>query len=227
MENELNQEGDAKEQPKEEISEDVSQAPSTEEKETSEKQKREEEWKSMMQSRTDKAEARAQKLEANLQQLQQREEQRLSEERRKEIEALAEDPDGQARARYRHKLEDDIRAKEKQNEELAQKMWNKYDQSIALADKYDLSPADARALMDADTPKEMELQAQLKVAEKAKGSAPPKETKEGFPKPDSGTSDAGSDDDKSFQERWNRGDPSTPPTKENIARIEKILNKTK
>jgi len=223
MEKETTQEGAVEEQPKEEISTVASETASTEEAATSEKQKREEEWKGMMQSRTDKAEAKARKLEENLQQLQQREEQRLSEERRKEIEALADDPDGQARARYRHKLEDDIKAKEKYNEELAQKMWNKYDQAIALADKYDLSPADARALMEAETPREMELLAQIKVAEREKiQKPPPKEEKTGF-KPDSATSDAGGDSDEAFLKGWNSG--KIPATKENIERAKKIINK--
>ena len=55
MEKELNQEGDVEEQPVEENLEEVSKAPSPEEKETSEKQKADE-WKRTMQSRADKAE---------------------------------------------------------------------------------------------------------------------------------------------------------------------------
>ena len=221
MEKELNQEGDAKEQPKEDISKDASEVTSPEEKETSEKQK-EKEWKSMMQSRTDKAESTAQKLETELQKLRSEREQQRLVARRKEIADLEGDTDEQAKVKRKHELEDEVNKLQELKEKEEGAVQRKYDQAIDLARQHSLSLDDARDLMNAGTPKEMELLAQLKVAEKAKGSTPPKE-KEGFPKPDSGTSDAGSDDDASFQKHWNAGDLSA--TKENIARIQKIINK--
>ena len=221
MEKELNQEGDAKEQPKEDISKDASEVTSPEEKETSEKQK-EKEWKSMMQSRTDKAESTAQKLETELQKLRSEREQQRLVARRKEIADLEGDTDEQAKVKRKHELEDEVNKLQELKEKEEGAVQRKYDQAIELARQHSLSLDDARDLMNAGTPKEMELLAQLKVAEKAKVQAPPKE-KEGFEKPDSGTSDAGSDDDASFQKHWNAGDLSA--TKENIARIQKIINK--
>ena len=92
MEKELNQAGEVKEQPKEEISKDVSQVTSPEEKETSEKQK-DNEWKRKMQSRTDTAESTLKSTEEKLQKLQtEREQQRLVA-RRKEIADLEGDSD--------------------------------------------------------------------------------------------------------------------------------------
>ena len=198
MENKLNQDGDAEEQPKEEISEDVSQAPSTEEKETSEKQK-DDEWKRMMQSRTDTAESTAQKLEKELQQLRKDREQQRLEAQRKEIADLADEPEEQAKVRRRHEREDKLR---KIDEEIAQKegaVERKYDQAIELATKHNLSLADARELMNAGTPREMELLAQIKVAEKAKGKVPTKES--GF-RPDSATSDAAPSDFKQLEKNF-------------------------
>ena len=222
METEQTQEGVDEEQVKEEISTPVSETASTEEKATSEKQK-DDEWKRMMQSRTDTAESTAQKLEKELQQLRKDREQQRLEAQRKEIADLADEPEEQAKVRRRHEREDKLR---KIDEEIAQKegaVERKYDQAIELATKHNLSLADARELMNAGTPREMELLAQIKVAEQAKVTKPPKETKESGFKPDSGTSDAGSDDDASFQKRWNAGE--LPATKENIARIQKIINK--
>ena len=200
MEKELNQEGDAKEQPKEDISKDASEVTSPEEKETSEKQKVEDEL---------------QKLRSE------REQQRLVA-RRKEIADLEGDTDEQAKVKRKHELEDEVNKLQELKEKEEGAVQRKYDQAIELARQHSLSLDDARDLMNAGTPKEMELLAQLKVAEKAKVQSPPKE-KEGFEKPDSGTSDVGSDDDASFQKHWNAGDLSA--TKENIARIQKIINK--
>jgi hypothetical protein len=219
MEKEQTQEGAVEEQVKEEISTPVSETASTEEKATSEK---DDEWKRMMQSRADKAESKSQKLESELQNLRKEREQQRFEARQKEIAALADEPDEQAKLRRRHELEDANRKLEEENQVLYEKVWKKYDQSISLANQYDLSPADARELMNADTPREMELLAQIKVAEQAKISkAPPKETKEGFPKPDSGTSDAGSDDDEAFMKRYSDG------KSDDHARAQKILAKIK
>jgi len=224
MEKELNQEGAVKEQVKEEVSKPVSETPSPEEKETSEKQYSESDWRKM-QSEKDKAIAKAQAHERELQGLRNQMEQQRLADRQKEIEALAEDPDGQAKAKHKHKLEDDIRKLEEQRQDAESAVQRKYDQAIALAKEHNLSLADARDLMDAGSPREMELLAQLKVAEQAKvqTKTPPKEEpKEGFT-PDSGTSDAGADSDEAFLKAWNAGD--IPATKENLARANKIINK--
>ena len=221
MENELNQEGDVKEQPTEENLEDVSKAPSPEEKETSEKQK-DDEWKRMMQSKADKAEFALKSAQGQLQELRKEREQQRLEARQKEIAALADEPDAQAKASRKHQLEDEVNKLQELRTQEEGAVQRKYDQALELARQHNLSLDDARELMNAGTPREMELLAQIKVAEQAKDSKPPKETT-GFPKPDSGTSDAGSDDDASFQKRWNAGE--LPATKENIARIQKIINK--
>ena len=219
METEQTQEGVVEEQVKEEISTPVSETASTEEKTTSEK---DDEWKRSMQSRADKAESKAQKLDSELQNLRKEREQQRLEARQKEIAALADEPDEQAKVRRKHQLEDEVNKLQELRTQEEGAVQRKYDQAIELARQHNLSLDDARELMNAGTPREMELLAQIKVAEQAKGSAPPKETT-GFPKPDSGTSDAGSDDDASFQKRWNAGE--LPATKENIARIQKIINK--
>lgn len=190
MENELNQEGDVKEQAREETLEDASKALSPEEKETSEKQK-ENEWKKVMQSRTDKAESKAQKLEMELQKLRNEREQQRLEARQKEIADLADEPDEQAKVRRKHRLEDEVNELQKAKAEQEGAVERKYDQAIELASQHNLSLADARDLMDAGTPKEMELLAQLKVAEKAKGLTPKSPQEPSGWKPDSGISDVG------------------------------------
>jgi len=222
METEQTQEGVVEEQVKEEISTPVSETPSTEEKATSEKQK-DDEWKRMMQSKADKAEFALKSAQGQLQELRKEREQQRLEARQKEIAALADEPDEQAKARRKHQLEDEVNKLQELKTQEEGAVQRKYDQAIELATKHNLSLADARELMNAGTPREMELLAQIKVAEQAKVTKPPKETKESGFKPDSGTSDAGSDDDASFQKRWNAGE--LPATKENIARIQKIINK--
>ena len=224
MEQELNQEGEVKEQTKEETSRTVSEPTSPEEKATSEKQYSESEWRKI-QSLKDKAEAKAQAHERELQGLRNQMEQQRLMERQKEIDALADDPDGLAKAKHKHTLEDDIRKLEEQRQDAESAVQRKYDQALLLAKEHNLSLADARDLMDAGNPREMELMAQLKVAEQAKvqTKSPPQEKKEEGFVPDSNTSDAGSDDDASFLKQWNSGD--LPATKENIQRAQKIINK--
>jgi len=222
MENELNQAGEVKEQLKEEISEDASKATSPEEKETSEKQK-EDEWKRTMQSRTDKAEFALKSTQTELQKLRSEREQQRLVARRKEIADLEGDTDEQAKVKRKHELEDEVNKLQELKEQEEGAVQRKYDQAIDLARQHSLSLDDARDLMDAGTPKEMELLAQLKVAEKAKGQETPPKEKEGFPKPDSAISDAGGDSDEAFVKGWNAGD--IPATKENLARSQKILNK--
>lgn len=223
MEQELKQAEATTEQPKEEISKETPKVTPPEEKKTSERTYSETEWRKM-QSMKDISDSKTQRLERENQALRDRDGQQRKIARQKEYSDLEGDADGQAKVRYKHELEDDNKRLEEKNVELMGQVWDKYDQSIELASQYNLSLSDARELMKAGTSREMELQAQLKVAEKAKVTegSPPKE-KEGFPTPDSGTSDAGADDDASFQKRWNSGD--LPATKENIARARKIINK--
>ena len=224
MEQELKQAEATTEQPKEEISKETPKVTPPEEKKTSERTYSEPEWRKM-QSMKDIADSKAQRLEGENQALRDQQEKQRLVARQKEIADLDGDADGMAKARHKHQLEDDLVKREQQNTEAEGAVNRKYDQAIELATQHNLSLADARELMSAGSPREMELTAQLKVAEKAKvqEESPPKETKEGFPKPDSGTSDAGADDDASFQKRWNSGD--LPATKENIARAQKIIKK--
>jgi len=220
MEQEQTQEGAVEEQVKEEISEPVSEPTSIEEKATSEK---DDEWKRMMQSRTDTAESKAQKLERELQELRNEQNQQRLLQRQKEIEALADEPEEQVKIKRKHQLEDEVRNLEERKLQQEGAVQRKYDQAIELAAKHNLGLADARELMNAETPREMELLAQIKVAEQAKiQKPPPKEEKTGF-KPDSATSDAGGDSDEAFLKGWNSG--KIPATKENIERAKKIINK--
>jgi hypothetical protein len=222
METEQTQEGVAEEQPKEETSEVVSEAASTEEKATSEKTA-DDEWKRTMQSRADKAEFALKSAQEKLQELHKEREQQRLEARQKEIAALADEPDEQAKVRRKHQLEDEVNKLQELKEQEAGAVQRKYDQAIELARQHNLSLDDARDLMNAGTPREMELLAELKVAKQAKVQEPPTETKETFPKPDSGTSDAGTDSDEAFLKGWNSG--KIPATKENIERAKKIINK--
>jgi len=215
MEKEETPKGVAEEQPKEEISEDVSTPASKDEKATSAK---DDEWKRMMQSRTDKAEAEATKVKEKLQKLELEREQQRSQARKKEIEALEGEPEEQAKLRRKHELEDEVTKLEQLKNQQEGAVERKYDQALELADKYSLGLAEARELMKAETPREMELLAQLKVRDLEK-----KEPQKESVIPDSATSDAGTDSDAAFQERWNKG--LEPMTKENKARIEKILKK--
>jgi hypothetical protein len=210
------------EQPKEEISKEIPQVTPPEEKKTSERTYSETEWRKM-QGNKDTADAKAQKLEKENLALRGQQEQQRLEARQKEIADLGGDTDGLASAKRKHQLEDDVAKLEQEKTESEGAVQRKYDQSIELATEHNLSLADARELMKAGSPREMELMAQLKVAEKAKvqEESPPKE-ETGY-KPDSGTSDAGGDSDKAFQARWNTGEE--PATKENQARIKKILAK--
>ena len=223
MEKELNQEGDVKEQVKEETSKPASEVTSPEEKATSEKQKAEDDWKRTMQSRTDKAEHSLKSAQEELQKLHNDREQQRLVARRKEIVDLEGEPDEQAKVRRKHELEDEVNKLQELKSKEEGAVQRKYDQAIDLARQHSLSLDDARDLMDAGSPKEMELLAQLKVAEKAKVQGAPPIVKEGFPKPDSGTSDAGGDSDEAFLKGWNAGD--IPTTKENLERARKIVNK--
>ena len=150
------------------------------------------------------------------------ERQRL-ETQRKELEAVADDPEAKKallRSFDFDKRERELNEKEKANREAMQRMFS---DAEALAAEHNLKPSD---LLSAGTPEAMKLLAQNLALQRELDTKQAKETpkeKEDFPTPDSGTSDAGSDDDASFQKRWNTGE--IPATKENTARIQKIINK--
>jgi len=198
METEQTQEGGVKEQPKEETSKVVSETASTEGKTTSEK---DDEWKRTMQSRTDKAEFALKSTNEKLQKLQDEREQQRLVTRQKEITDLEGEPDEQAKVRRKHQLEDEVNKLQDQKVQQEGAVERKYDQAIDLAGKHGLSLDDARELMNAETPKEMELLAQLKVAEKAKGQGKVQEKESGF-RPDSATSDAAPSDFKQLEKNF-------------------------
>jgi len=226
MEQELNQTGDAQEQPKEDTSKATPVATSTEEKATSEKTRTEKEFTSM-QSMKDKADARATKAEAlvgsvqnELQEFRTDIERQKQEGQQKEIDSLAGDPDAQSRLRKIYQREDNARKAEADLKKKDEGLTGKWNHAIDLAKEYNLYDA-IEDLLAAENPKEMELLAKVKAMEKEKIPTPTKETKESDFTPDSGTSDAGADSDKTFQEKWNSGE--LPATKENIARAQKII----
>jgi len=119
-------------------------------------------------------------------------------------------------------MEDELEAMEKRKRNLEGAVDRQYNQASSLMEKYDLPPSAFKELMKANNPEHMEDKAE-KIALKMKSEKPAAPVKEQMPKPDSGISDAGADDDKSFIERWNSGDLSA--TKENLARVKKIINK--
>jgi hypothetical protein len=117
---------------------------------------------------------------------------------------LADDPDGQSKVRLKHQLEDEVKilTEKKQKEEDA--VGRKYDQALDLAKEYDLNLQEARELLDATTPKEMELMAKLKTREHEKSV---EKEKTGF-KPDSATSDSGGESDEAFIKSYSEGKSS-------------------
>lgn len=103
---------------------------------------------------------------------------------RKEIEALADDPEAKKALLRRYdadKRERDLDEREKNNREAIERMFNNAE---ALATEHNLKPSD---LLIAKTPEEMKLLAKNLALER---EVKAKQTKEGFPKPDSNTSDA-------------------------------------
>jgi len=197
---------EVKEPPKEEVSKDVPK-PSPVEKETS--QRTETEFRKI-QSLKDKAESRLQAVEKELQDLHKEREQQRLEARKREIEALEGDAEGQAHAKRKHQLEDEVRTLEEKRVKEEGAVQRKYDQALDLAKQYSLSLEDARELMTAESPREMELLAQLKSVEK-------KEVKSGF-KPDSATSESGELDEKKIRSDYMK-DPTNP---KNIERYRKL-----
>ena len=197
MEQELNQVEATVEKPKEEISKETPQVAPLEKKETSEKARTEVEFRKM-QSMKDSAEATLKTVQTELQGLRKEAEQQRVAARHKEIADLDGDADGQGAVRRKHRLEDDLRNLEEQKIDAESAVQRKYDQAADLSKQYNLSLADARELLDANTPKEMELLAQLKVVEQAKGGIP---ESTGF-KPDSATSDAAPTDFKQLEKNF-------------------------
>ena len=205
MEQELKQDGEVKEQVQETPSEPVSKTPSTEEKATSKKDERvytPDEFRKM-QSMKDKAENLYKSVQSELQELRRKGEQERLEARKREIADLDGDPEGQGKLRRKHQLEDELNLLEEKKRDEEGAVARKYDQAMDLAKQYDLSLTEARELLDATTPKEMELMAQLKAREKEKVQITSTE-KTGF-KPDSGTSDTGGEDDEAFIKRYAEG----------------------
>jgi len=218
MEQELKQEEATVEQPKEEVSE-VSKVTPAVDKATSPKPERvytPDEFRKM-QSMKDKAEATLKSVQSELQKLQAIHDQQRLEQRKKEIESLVDDPDGQSKIRLKHQLEDEVRGLREQKEKEEGAVQRKYDQAAELAKQYSLSLDESRELLDATTPREMELMAQLKAREHEK----PTSSKEEKFIPDSGKSDAGGEDDETFLKRYSEG------KSDDHKRARKVLQKMK
>ena len=161
-------------------------------------------------------------LQQRQEEIERRNQEARFESRKKEIEALMDDPDGVAKARYRHQMEDENEKLRQENEQHKGAVSRMFVQATGLMEKFNLPPNAFSDLMNAANPKHMEdLAEKISLKTKVEVSVAPK--KEPLPKPDSGISDAGADSDKAFLERWNSGD--LPPTKENIARVNKIISK--
>ena len=150
------------------------------------------------------------------------ERQRLDAQRR-EIEALADDPEAKKALLHRYDIEERERKHAEQVKKDEAKIQKMFNDATALATEYNLNPSD---LLSAGNPEAMKLLAKNLALERQINEKPkvdtPTEPKEGFT-PDSGTNDAGTDSDEAFQKAWNSGE--LPATKENIARAQKIINK--
>jgi len=224
MEQELTQEGAAKEQVTEKL-EPSSEVASTETKETSEKTRTEKEF-TTMQSMKDKADARAIKAETlvgsvqnDLQEFRNEMERQKKVTQQKEIDSLAEDPDAQSRLRRLYQRENDMGKAETELQKKADGLTKKWNDAIDLATRYNV---DVNELLVTDSPVLMEkmakLMAQVKVAEGEKIQAKVPTGASDF-KPDSGTSDAGGDDDDTFMKKYSEG------KSDDHARADKILKK--
>jgi hypothetical protein len=210
MKQELNQDEATVEQPEvasQETTEATPEVTSTEAKETSERQRTEEEFRKLQGYMTTaineskKKDELLKSVQTQLQELRRRDQERQSADRKRELESLEGDPDGQASVRRKHRLEDENRELEKANIELMGRVWNKYDKAKALVMEHNLNPDDIFKLMDETTTElEMKLMAKdLRPVEQAKGKVPTKES--GF-RPDSNTSDAAPSDFKQLQKNF-------------------------
>ena len=150
------------------------------------------------------------------------ERQRLDAQRR-EIEALADDPEAKKALLHRYDIEERERKHAEQVKKDEAKIQKMFNDATALATEYNLNPSD---LLSAGNPEAMKLLAKNLALERQLNEKPkvdtPTEPKEGFT-PDSGTNDAGTDTDEAFLKGWNSGE--IPATKENIARADKIIKK--
>lgn len=135
-------------------------------------------------------------------QLRERDKQQRQEMRQKELDALADDADAQSKARYKHKLEDDVIELKEQAERERTAVTKMFNQAKSLIKQHNLQPDAISDLLDATSPREMELMAQVKAAEQEKLVTP---TKKESVKPDSGISDAGAESDKALLKRCSEG----------------------
>lgn len=213
MEQETNQTGEVKEQPKEEISKEVPKS-SPEVKPTS---RTEDEFRKI-QSMKDKAEATLNKVQTELQELRKATEQQRLLHRQKEITDLEGDADGQAKVRRKHQIEDELNELQNRREKEEGAVQRKYDQARELSRKFSLSLDEERDLLDATTPREMELLAQLKAKEREKIQETKAPTKEVFT-PDSGASEGSGESDDAFLKRYSEG------KSDDHKRAKKILEK--
>jgi len=125
------------------------------------------------------------------------ERQRLEAQKR-ELEAVADDPEAKKillRSYDLQKREREIDDKDKANREAMQRM---FDEAEALAIEHNLKPSD---LLSAGTPEAMKLLAKNLALQRELDSKQTK-AKEGFPAPDSGTSDAAPSDFKQLQKNF-------------------------
>ena len=148
------------------------------------------------------------------------ERQRLEAQRR-EIEALADDPEAKKALLHRYDIEERERKHAEQVKKDEAKIQKMFNDATALATEYNLNPSD---LLSAGNPEAMKLLAKNLALERQINEKPkvdtPTEPKEGFT-PDSGKSDAGGEDDKTFLERYSAG------LTDDHARAKKILDKMK
>ena len=199
METEQTQEGVVEEQVKEEISTPVSETASTEEKATSEKQK-DDEWKRMMQSKADKAEFALKSAQGQLQELRKYNEQRELEAQRKELEAVADEPELLKIVKERQRLDAKKREFDAYIRETQGDVDRQYKDAIRLSEQYGVKISELFGV--AKSTEQMELLAEnlaLK-AEQAKGQDKVQKEK-GF-RPDSNTSDAAPSDFKQLEKNF-------------------------
>jgi len=221
LKQESNQKEAAVEQPEvasQETTEATPEVTSTEAKETSERPRTEDEFRKI-QSLKGKAEHKAevaeqslQSVQAQLNELQTAMERQRLEARRKEIEGLEGDPEAQKRVISMHELEDQGKKQEKYLKDKEEALVRKYNQATELAATFNVPITE---LLTAETPREMELMAQVKGAGKGV-----KAQTEGFV-PDSGVSETGTLDKKRVVDNYIK-DPYNP---ENVKQYQKIRNK--
>jgi len=146
------------------------------------------EWEATIKSQTEANKAMSVELER----------QRLEAQKR-ELEAVADDPDAKKallRGYDFEKRERDLNEREKANREAMQRM---FDEAEALATEHNLKPSD---LLSAGTPEAMKLLAKNLALQRELDSKQTK-GKDDFPAPDSGTSDAApSGDFKQLQKNF-------------------------